>query len=208
MRAVAATLCLLALPSLAAAEAEPDRKKDRSHRLQGGIGVSVGSGYRVQFKYGDAGTCGRLGENGKPANSCFGRMPTYLDLKLFLGVSHSVDVLIENRFGLERAYPDANDPTAVAVANQLFVLMPGIRVYAGGRSPFKFGVQIQLVFDYNETGTTGNSKFDFGVRETNMFQWDLLRWMCAYLQIGANFAFLRSFTFQLEAGAGIEGRFP
>lgn len=205
MRAVpvALTLSLLAsLPSLAAAapDAKVDPKKDRSHRLQAGVGVTVGSGYRVQFKYSEAGSCGQNDEQTqKPRNSCSDRLPTWLDLKIFFGVSHAVELIVEQRFSLEKNF----------TTNTQFMLMPGIRVYAeGARKEFKFFVQLQGIFDYSNPGAFSGTRFDYGFHEANGFQWDFLKWMGAYFQISESFLFARSFTFQIEAGLGVEGRFP
>ena len=90
MKPFVAALLLLAPLSALADKAPTDKKKDRSHRMQAGIGVTAGSGYRIQFKYGDAGTCGRKGDDGKPANVCYDRLPTWLDVRLQFGVSHNI----------------------------------------------------------------------------------------------------------------------
>jgi hypothetical protein len=200
MRRVAALLGLLGWSVSGQALAAPTTP-DRSHRMQGGVGVTVGSGYRVLFKYGDADNCGAFDEtnNNKAKNTCTSRLPTWLDAKLFFGVSRSVDVVIEHRFGLETDF----------TLNHQFVLMPGIRIYPSDpTSAFKFFVQIQAVFDYSEPGGSKMQRFDLGIHEANGFQWDFSKWGGAYLQLSETFGFWRSFDFQLEGGAGVEGRFP
>ncbi len=212
MRPAFASLILLASLPAAADEAPSDPVAPRdnfSHRLQAGVGVTVGSGYRVMFKYGDKNnsgqttSCGQLDSEGRPATTCTGRISTWLDAKLFFGVSSSVDVVIEQRIGLESGM--AGDFTA----GRMFVLMPGIRVYpTDGTKSFKFFVQIQPVFDFTDPGASNLRGYDIGLHEANGFQWDFLKWMGAYLQISETFEFVRAFTFQLEGGGGIEGRFP
>ena len=188
--------------SLTAPPDDPDPKAsdDRTHRFQGGLGVTVGSGYRVIFRYGDTKTCGTNDpQSGAPTSTCSGRLPTWLDAKLFFGVAHSVDLVIEQRFGLEADF----------TLNRQFMLMPGIRVYASDpHKPFKFFVQIQGVFDYSDPSTISDKRFDFGIHEANGFQWDFLKWMGAYLQISETFEFYRGIDFQIEGGLGLEGRFP
>src|SRR5438128_7038543 len=98
----AALLALALLPVAAHADdapappKEPAKEVDHSHRLQFGVAVTVGSGYRVLFKYDTAGTCGDPGHA-----TCYGRVPTWLDLKAFFGVSRYIDLVVEQRFGLE-----------------------------------------------------------------------------------------------------------
>src|SRR5690349_6930763 len=103
MRAALLALALLPLASRAdeppppkpTEPAEPPKEVDHSHRLQFGVAVTVGTGYRVLFKYDSATTCGDPGHN-----TCYGRTPTWLDLKAFFGVSRNIDVVLEQRFGL------------------------------------------------------------------------------------------------------------
>jgi hypothetical protein len=167
---------------------------DRSHYHQFGLAVTAGTGYRVMFKYSSATTC-----NGVDGNTtCYYRSPAFLDAKAFFGVSKSVDLVVEQRFGLETDF----------FSNHDLLLMPGIRVYPDASQAFKFYVQIQLVIDLSDPGNTSPNRYDFGFHEANGFQWDFLRWGGAYLQISETFGFVRSFNFQLEAGIGVEGRFP
>jgi hypothetical protein len=180
--------------------------------MQAGIGVTVGSGYRVMFKYGQTNSdngqqtyCGppTIDSQGNVPNTCTGRIPTWLDLKVFFGVSNYVDLVVEQRLGLETGI--SSDFTT----NRTLVLMPGIRIYPSDpMKAFKFSVQIQGVFDFTDPGLSNLRRYDFGLHEANGFQWDFLKWMGAYLQISETFTFYRSFTFQIEGGGGIEGRFP
>jgi len=163
--------------------------------LQFGVAVTVGTGYRVLFKYDSAETCG----NGTNA-TCYGRVPTWLDLKAFFGVHRNIDLVVEQRFGLETDF----------IGSHQLLIMPGIRIYPEPDSQYKFYVQIQLMIDYTSDPTNiyPQHGVDVGFHEANGFQWDFLRWMGVYFQISETFGFLRSFDFQLEAGAGVEGRFP
>ena len=190
MRSFALIALLAASPAASAVELGPP---DSSHYHQGGLDVTVGSGYTIRFKYGSAQSCGDPGKN-----ACYYRLPTWLDLKAFFGVSKAVDLVVEQRFGLESDFTNSHN----------FLLMPGIRVYPEPHKPFKFFVQIQLAIDFTDWGPVAPSRVDFGLHEVNGFQWDFLRWMGAYFQISETFEFIRSLSFQLEGGLGIEGRFP
>jgi hypothetical protein len=190
MRRFAFAALLAACHAASAFEAGPP---DSTHYHQFGLGVTAGSGYIIRFKYGSADSCGEPGKN-----SCYYRLPTWLDLKAFFGVAQSVDLVVEQRFGLETDFTDTHN----------FLLMPGIRVYPDAHKPFKFFVQIQLAIDFTDWKGHAPSSVDFGLHEVNGFQWDFLRYMGAYFQISETFEFIRSLTFQIEAGLGVEGRFP
>ncbi len=174
---------------------EKPSEPDRSHRLQFGVAVTAGSGYRVLFKYAGAQSCDGVDPS---RNTCYGRVPTWLDVKLFFGVHRAVDVVLEQRFGLETDFTGSHP----------LLFMPGVRLYPDGQKAFKFYVQLQLVIDYTDPGIVYHDRIDLGFHEANGFQWDFARYGGIYFQISETFGFLRSFDFQLEAGAGIEGRFP
>lgn len=167
---------------------------NRSHKHQFGVDVTAGSGYRVVFRYPESTTCG--GTVG--ATTCNDRLKTWLDLKIFFGFTDNFELVVENRFGLEKDFTATNQ----------FMLMPGIRVYPSGKDPFKFFLQVQGVFDYTDPNGTSPTRYDWGVHEANGFQWDFLKWAGAYLQISETFMFVRNFSFQFEIGGGLEGRFP
>ena len=209
MRAIAAC-ALLCFSSLALADpgagdpaapapppaAPSPRTLDITHYHQFGLAVTFGTGYLIRFKYASATYCDGATDPGK--NTCYDRLPTWMDVKAFFGVTRAIDVLLEQRFGLESDFTKSHN----------FLFMPGIRVYPEPAKPFKFYVQVQGVLDFTDWGGVSSHGIDFGIHEANGFQWDFWHYMGAYLQISETFEFLRSLAFQLEAGIGVEGRFP
>jgi hypothetical protein len=191
MRSALFTLALAALAGPASVEAD----ENRSHRHQVGFDVTAGSGYRVIFKYEVVRACSN---DPKQSTTCTDRLPTWLDVKVFYAFTDNFEVVLEQRFGLEKDFNNTNQ----------LLFMPGIRIYPSGRDAFKFFLQIQGVFDFTEPGNNNWARYDFGLHEANGFQWDFIKWAGVYLQISETFTFLRSFIFQFEGGLGLEGRFP
>jgi hypothetical protein len=182
-------------PNLALA-APPDESLEHYH--QTGLGLMPGLGYRVIAPYKENQTCGdSSGVASKRV--CTSGVPAFLDLQLSFGVSQRLDLLVDLRFGL------AHDPATVS--SHQFALAPGLRVWLDHDAPLKFYTTVQLLYDstdYSEKVATN----DFGLRNSNGLMYDAIRNVGFYVQFGESFGFRRWFRIELDAGVGVQVRFP
>jgi hypothetical protein len=168
------------------------------HYHQTGLALMPGLGYRVIAPYRDGQVCGdSSGNAGKRV--CTSGVPAFLDLQLSFGVTQRLDLLVDLRFGL------AHDPATVS--SHQFALAPGLRLWLDQDAPVKFYTTVQLLFDstdYNDVVATN----DFGVRNSNGLMYDAIRNVGFYVQFGESFGFRRWFRIELDAGVGVQVRFP
>jgi hypothetical protein len=167
-----------------------------SHRLQGGVGVIVGSGYRGLVKYnGKPGTCEDVA--GSDKTFCHSRLPTWMDFQGSFGVTKGLAAIVDFRVGLETDFTHSR-PLALA---------PGIKYFIDAQDRLKFFVTLQLAIDFTgqlpEIPTT-----DVGIRNAVGLQFDVHRVFGFWLQLGDTLAFRRYFRFELDAAVGLEARFP
>lgn len=198
---------LLLAPSVARADAEADggTKIAYSHRHQVGFHFQPGLGYRVLFPY-EKEPPTYCGQDGKSV--CTGRAPFFLDAGVSFGVSRSLELMFEMRFGLEG---DFRSPTAPATADrpQALAIQPGLKLYVDDEGSFKFFSTVQLSFDFTDYSSTGLDKdTDFAVRNANGFQLDFHKTFGAYFFIGETIGFARWLRFEIDAGIGLQARFP
>jgi hypothetical protein len=181
-------------PKLARAELAPAAL---DHYHQTGLALMPGLGYRVIVPYSDNKTCGdSSGDASKRV--CTSAVPFFLDLQLSFGVSHRIDLMADFRFGIGK------DP---ASKTHQFALAPGIRFWLDQDVALKFYTTAQLLYDSTDYHHVVASN-DFGVRNANGLMYDVIRNVGFYFQFGESFGFRRWFRIELDAGLGVQVRFP
>ena len=181
-------------PKVARAAAAPAQL---DHWHQTGLSLMPGLGYRVIVPYSDNKTCGdSSGDATKRV--CTSQVPFFLDLQLSFGVSRRIDVLADLRFGIGK------DP---ASKSHQFALAPGIRFWLDQDVALKFYTTVQLLYDSTDYHAVVPSS-DFGFRNANGLMYDVIRNFGFFFQFGESFGFRRWFRIELDAGLGIQVRFP
>lgn len=183
---------------------EPSRfggPAERNHRLQTGLSIMPGTGYRLIVRYRDSQSCGDpSGIASKPI--CSRRLPTFMDFQLAFGVLSRMDLIVDLRFGLEK------DPAAADNSHQ-FALSPGFRFWLDQEIAFKFYTTLQFVYDYTyfrpQTDTPAS---DFGMRNANGLMYDPIRNVGFYVQFGETIGVRRWFRIDVDVGVGAQLRFP
>jgi hypothetical protein len=170
------------------------------HRHQTGLSLLPGLGYRVIVPYADNKDCGdSSGDRGKRV--CTSAVPFFLDLQLSFGVSRRIDLLVDLRFGVGK------DPATYALSSHQFALAPGFRVWLDQDVALKFYTTLQALYDHTDYGGTVAAS-DFGIRNSNGLMYDVIRNLGFYVQFGESFGFRRWFRIELDAGLGVQVRFP
>src|SRR5262245_17360079 len=122
------------------------------HHNQFVLSVSPGVGYRVIFPYNDGEFCGDMGKR-----VCTSRLPWFLEVEAGFGITESLDLIADLRFGLEQ---DFN-------ASHIFFFAPGIKYFIDADQAFKLYTTLQAVFDDENQMDPNVRNFDFAVRNAN-----------------------------------------
>lgn len=186
-------------------EVEEERDDDDapafSHKGQVGLHLQGVIGYRSIVTY-DEEYCGTLKDGGGNSSTCYGRSPFVLDVGLAYGVLGRLELLLEMRLGLERDI----GPTENQDGPRAFALAPGVKAYLGSFGEMAFFSTLQLPIDF--TSFDQVDKNDFGIRNVNGLQLDLHRTFGVYVLFGEEVSFRRWLRFEIEAGLGVQARFP
>ncbi len=194
-------------PDKPGAQAAGDKDDDEeepafSHKGQVGLHLQGVMGYRSIVTY-DEEYCGDLKDNGTANSStCYGRSPFGFDVGLAYGVLDILEVLVEMRLGVEHDIginQNMEGPRMVALA-------PGVKAYLGRIGEMAFFSTLQLPIDF--TSFDQVDKNDFGVRNVNGLQLDLHRTFGLYVMFGEEVSWRRWLRFEIEAGLGVQARFP
>jgi hypothetical protein len=178
------------------------------HQGQVGVAMSLSTGYRFIKTWDSDRYCGdraSAGDGGGNAAYCFDRTPVALDLALSYGLTRRIELMLELRFGLERDF--GGDPLADGPRPRHYA--PGVKFWLSQGAVNYFSTA-QLAID--ATGYQDAAGDELGVdvrlRNANGVQIDFHDAYGVYAYFGEQVAFGRWIEVGLEAGAGIQGRYP
>ena len=171
--------------------------------------AALATGYRLIKTWDNDRYCGaRAGVGGGGGNAvyCVGRSPVVLDVTLSYGLTRSLELMLDLRFGLERDFGS----TATADGPRLRHYAPGLKLFLGEPDTMKFFSTAQLAIDttgYTELGGAALGT-DVRLRNANCLQVDFHDAYGAYAYFAEELAFSRWLEAGVEFGAGIQGRYP
>lgn len=178
------------------------------HKGQVGISARFGLGVRGIATY-HSDYCGDLDATAKNGNApvCTGRSPLAFELEGAYGVAQHVELLLEMRIGIERDFSPA--PGMGQGPRPLF-LAPGARFFFSDAGHLKLFIQPEVVIDLADyKDATGASRgTDYGFRGLQGVWIDFHRTYGIYFYLGETATFARWIAGEMEAGFGIQGRYP
>jgi hypothetical protein len=179
------------------------------HKGQFGLAMQFSVGMRGILPYNEE-YCGERAENGEGTNFadfCFERSPIPIDLLFSYGLNANVELLLEMRFGLERDFGGTPSETS---GPRPRMYAPGVKAYFSESGKSRLFSTLQVMFDTTGYTTPAGEEIglDWGVRNVNGLQFDLQRAIGIYFFLGELVTWDRWLSVQVEAGLGIQGRFP
>ncbi len=179
----------------------------KDHYKQFGVALQIPIGARVIKPYEDSDYCGERGEDEPNAPICVGRTPQSFDLELSYGIKRNLELMMELRLGIER---DFGATASESSGPRLFHWAPGVKFYFSDSGTAKLFSTVQLAFDFTgyEDAAGDGRGVDFVLRNVNGLQLDLHPSYGLYVFVGEELAFRRWLRFGIEAGIGIQGRYP
>jgi hypothetical protein len=172
-----------------------------NHAGQIGVTARVSTGMRFISTYNASTSCDANG-----GRACFAREPTALELELAYGLDKHIDLLAEFDLGLEQDFSSAPQIAGPHIVR----LSPGFRVFFAQDHHLRGFATVQAVFDFSDYKDSGGMSLgnDFGVRSIDAFVYDINRSVGVYIYAGETFMFDRWFDLELEAGLGVQLRYP
>ena len=203
--AVALVLAVLAVPALADDAGEPPVT---FHKGQVGVSARFGVGLRGIAPRNDQLYCGETDATARHgyAPVCTGRAPLAIDLEAAYGITSPIELLFAFRIGLEKDFgsmPGATD------GSHTFELTPGARFFFSEAKHTKLFVQPMLLVDATAQKTTlGGRDTEYGLRSLEGYWIDFHRTYGLYVYAGETLGFTPWLAGGIEAGFGIQGRYP
>jgi hypothetical protein len=198
-----ASAVLVAWPlARARAQAQPQprfRPPELAHTRQVGLAVMPGIGYRVVARYNDRQFCLDSSQDDSKW-VCTNDVPFFLDVALGYGLTEGLDLVTDVRFGLGR-------DEARGVGRQ-FAIFPGVRFWLDRNARMKFYTTVQAAFDHTRQSQDRVEDNDWGLRNANGFMYDAIRNLGFFIQVGETMGFVRWFRIEVDAGLGVQVRFP
>jgi hypothetical protein len=173
------------------------RPAEVSHARQFGLSLTPGTGYRIVVPYKEDIQCGDANGN-TSKRVCTHTLPFFLELQLSYGIYSRLDFLVDLRFAVQK------DP-ATKNSHQ-FALAPGFRYWLDQDVRLKFYATGQIVYDY--TDYIQVAKSDVGIRNVDGVMFDAIRNVGFFFQVGWTMGFSRWYRMELDAGLGVQLRFP
>lgn len=165
------------------------------HRHQTGLALLPGVGFRIIVPYESNKQC----DADDPRKQvCTTGSPPFVDLQLSFGASRRIDLLVDVRFTLAEDRVARDHPLVIA---------PGLRIWLDPDEQLKFFTTFQAVYDHTDYKGQVKSS-DFGIRNANGLMYDVIRNVGFYFQFGETLGFIRWFRLELDAGLGVQVRFP
>ena len=198
-------LAVLAAPALADDAGEPPAT---FHKGQVGISARLGVGLRGVAPRDDRIYCGETDSSARHgfAPICTGRAPLAFDLEAAYGVAAHIELLLGLRLGIEKDFdsaPGAGD------GSRTLELTPGARFFFSEARHTKLFVQPMLLVDATDVKTTlGSRGTELGLRGLEGYWVDLHRTYGFYIYAGETLGFTPWLYGGIEAGFGIQGRYP
>ncbi|MEO8840530.1 MAG: hypothetical protein ABI591_15500 [Kofleriaceae bacterium] len=196
-------LALLLLSSVASA----DDDIPTTHKGEFGISARFGLGVRGIATY-NSDYCGVLDASAKNGNApvCSARSPLFLDLEPSFGVAKNVELTLGFHLGIEGDF----GPTPTSTGPHAFRIEPGARFFLSESGHSKLFVQPSLLLDFTnyEKPAGGTYGHDFGVRVNEGYWIDLHRAVGLYFFVSESVELARWISADLDAGIGIQGRYP
>ena len=203
LTAVIAVICASAgTASAQVADAGDQAAPVVGHKQQFGVGLQVGTGFRGIVTY-DEEYCGELNDDGTNRSTCLGRSPITLGIVGSYGITDGLEVILEVGVGLESDFGIAAN---VGGGPTLVALSPGFKAYFAEIGAAQIFSTIQFVVDFADYDQVPGN--DYAVRNINGFQFDFHRTFGGYIYFGESVGWNRWLSFSVEAGLGIQARFP
>lgn len=202
---MAVVLVALAHPALADDAGAPPVT---FHAGQVGFSARFGIGYQGLAPRNDEVYCGETDPTARHgyAPICTGRAPLAIDLEASYGVARHVELVFAMRFGLEQnagSTPQLND------GSRPLQIAPGARFFFSEAAHTKLFFQPMAVFDVaNQPTTIGTRGTEYAVRGLEGYWIDLHRAYGFYFYVGETLAVSPWLQGEIEAGFGLQGRYP
>jgi len=203
---LAGTLLLAIDPP--AARAQPEAAADQEaaagaptdDAAQIGLALMPGLGYRFIVPYEDGLDCGD-GSGDPTKRVCTAALPAFLDIQAAFGLSPRLDAIADFRLGLVR---DGN----LSGSGRQFAFAPGIRFWLDQNRRVRLYATLQALFDSTNQGSTSVEKSDFGIRNSNGLMYSVTRHWGIYVQAGETLGLRRWLRLEIDAGLGVQARWP
>jgi len=172
-----------------------------NHKGQFGVYSQIGIGYRALFPYDSHDYCGQAS-----SSVCTGGTPPWIEIGISYAPLRSLEVITDLRIGLA---DDFRPETVTQKAPRELVLSPGIKLYVDDAGSVKLFTTFQIAFDFSDYSADNvASSLDLGFRNVNGVLIDLHQAFGIYAHFGETVGFVRWLRFEMDAGIGIQARFP
>ncbi len=180
-----------------AAATAPAPAETMSHRYQVGLRAGIGIPFMFGLKYkGDNPPCDVAATH---QTWCRHFGVGTLDFDLGFGVSDAIELSFDARFGLADEPSWGAPPVSIGL---------GMRAYGSPEENIKLYFGPRLILDLTSSDLPNWTGVDFGVRGDMGLQFDFIRYVGMYVQLGLQLTFLRALMFVPDLSIGVQVRLP